>query len=401
MATREVTSAEWQAFPEAKDFSIILGGPFFQLLRRFHLTGNALELLKVRLLVITLLAWLPFLVFSVIQKQAWGDNLALPFIEDIETHARFLVAIPIMVVAELLVHQRMRIVVEQFEARKLIPDNSKARFRNAIASAYRLRNAYWAEIFIVALIYVIGYNVVWEKTMAVSTTAWYADTTQQGIGLSWAGLWFRYVSLPLFQFLFLRWYYRLFIWARFLWQVSKIRLNLEPSHSDEVGGLGFLSNTFYTLMPLALMHGVVLAGMIANHIFHEGHTLTDYNVAVIVMVVIIQCIVILPLLVFSSQLSEVKRSASLEYGRLVAGSVEEYEAKWLQQSDSSAPSESIAPVFFEAQNNYKNVVAMSIVPVTRQDFLVLAVSTVLPLVPLLLTMMPLSDIVKLVARMLF
>ena len=37
---------------EGKDFSIVLGGPFFQLLRKAHLTGNALELIKQRTIII-------------------------------------------------------------------------------------------------------------------------------------------------------------------------------------------------------------------------------------------------------------------------------------------------------------------------------------------------------------
>ena len=43
------------------DFSLVLGGPLFQLLRKAHLEGDHLELLKRRLLVITLIAWLPLL----------------------------------------------------------------------------------------------------------------------------------------------------------------------------------------------------------------------------------------------------------------------------------------------------------------------------------------------------
>jgi hypothetical protein len=39
---------------------------------------------------------------------------------------------------------------------------------------------------------------------------------------------------------------------RFLRQVSSIELSLVPTHPDRVGGLGFLSNTVYASVPLAL-----------------------------------------------------------------------------------------------------------------------------------------------------
>jgi len=44
---------------EPTDFSLVLGGPVFQLFRRSHLAGDGLELVHRRLLIITLVAWAP------------------------------------------------------------------------------------------------------------------------------------------------------------------------------------------------------------------------------------------------------------------------------------------------------------------------------------------------------
>lgn len=49
---------------ESPDFSLVLGGPIFQMCRRARLSGDALELLHRRILVIALVAWLPLLVLS-------------------------------------------------------------------------------------------------------------------------------------------------------------------------------------------------------------------------------------------------------------------------------------------------------------------------------------------------
>ena len=78
---------------------------------------------------------------------------------------------------------------------------------------------------------------------------------------SFAGMWYGYVSLPIYQFLLVRWYYRIFIWTRFLRQVSRIELSLIPTHPDRVGGLGFLPNIVYGFMPVATANGAVLAGV--------------------------------------------------------------------------------------------------------------------------------------------
>ena len=229
--------------PGRQDFSLVLGGPLFQLLRRTHLAGDALELLRQRLLLIPLLAWLPLLVLSLIEGEALGGRAAVPFLLDIEVHVRFLVALPLLIFAELVVHQRMRFVVRQFLERNLIPQNALPRFEDAIASAFRMRNSVLAEVLLIAFVYVVGILLIWRHYLALSTDTWYAVPTAEGLKLSITGAWYGYVSLPIYQFLLVRWYYRIFIWSRFLWQVSRIELSIVPTHPDRVGGLGFLANT--------------------------------------------------------------------------------------------------------------------------------------------------------------
>jgi len=51
------------------------------------------------------------------------------------------------------------------------------------------------------------------------------------------------VSLLVLQFLVVRWYFRFFVWARFLRQMSRTQLHLEPTHPDGTAGLHFLART--------------------------------------------------------------------------------------------------------------------------------------------------------------
>src|SRR5581483_8990780 len=205
---------------DSTDFSVVLGGPFFQLLRRSHLADDALGLLNQRVIVFSLLSWLPLLVLSIVEGNVLGGNAAVPFLLDFEVHVRFLVAMPILIGAELVVHRRMRFVVRQFLDRHLIPERAVTRFGAAVASLFRLRNSVLAEALLFAFVYVIGILIVWRHYVALDTATWYATSSLEGSKLSLAGMWYGYVSLPIFQFLLLRWYFRVFIWARFLWQVS-------------------------------------------------------------------------------------------------------------------------------------------------------------------------------------
>ena len=390
--------------PGRQDFSLVLGGPLFQLLRRTHLAGDALELLRQRLLLIPLLAWLPLLVLSLIEGEALGGRAAVPFLLDIEVHVRFLVALPLLIVAELVVHQRMRFVVRQFLERNLIPQNALPRFEEAIASAFRMRNSVLAEVLLIAFVYVVGILLIWRHYLALSTDTWYAVPTAEGLKLSITGAWYGYVSLPIYQFLLVRWYYRIFIWTRFLWQVSRIELSLIPTHPDRVGGLGFLANTAYAFMPLAVAHGAMLAGPIANRIFYLGAALPEWKVEIAVMVVFLLCLVLGPLLVFAPQLAQAKRTGNREYGALAERYVREFDAKWLRGGApaneplvGSGDIQSLADLV----NSFEVVRTMQLAPITRDAFIRLVAATLIPVVPLLLTMMPFEELVGKLLGILF
>ena len=389
---------------EPEDFSLVLGGPLFQLLRRSHLSGNALELLQQRILVILLLAWLPLLVLSVVEGQALGGNVAVPFLLDVEANVRFLVALPLLIVAELVVHRRMRFVVRQFLERNLIPQSALTRFDAAVASALRLRNSVLAEVLLIAFVYVVGILLFWRQYVALATATWYATPTVEGLELSLAGKWYASVSLPIFQFLLVRWYYRILIWTRFLWQASRIDLSLIPTHPDRVGGLGFLANTVYAFTPLAVAHGVMLAGPIANRIFYLGGALPEFKIEIAVLVVFLLCVVLGPLLVFAPQLAQAKRTGNREYGALAERYVREFDAKWLRggaSSDEPLVGSGDIQSLADLANSFEVVRTMQIAPITKDAILRLIAATLAPIVPLALTMMPLEELLKTLFGILF
>jgi hypothetical protein len=381
-----------------------LGGPLFQLLRQVHLSDDALMMVRQRIIVIAMIAWLPLLVLSALGGQLLGGGVAVPFLLDVEVHIRFLVALPLLIVAELVVHQRMRPLLRQFLERNLIPETAMPRFEAAVASALRLRNSVLAEVLLIGLVYGVGILIVWRQYIALDAATWYATPSVDGSKLSLAGIWYGYVSLPIFQFLLVRWYFRLFIWTRFLWQVSRIELSLVPTHPDRVGGLNFLSNTVYAFAVLAVAHGAVLAGTLANRIFFVGAELTQFKAEIAVLVIFLLCVVLGPLLVFAPQLAATKRKGLREYGTLAERYVREFDAKWLRGGATadeplvgSADIQSLA----DLGNSYEVVRTMRIAPITRDAIVRLSAATLVPIVPLLLTMMPLEELLKKLVAILF
>jgi len=383
-----------EALREPADFSLILGGPLYQLLRRAHLSGDALELVWRREIAFMVLTWLPLLILSLAQGRAWG-GVTIPFLFDADVHARLLLSLPLLILAELIVHQRMRIVVSAFIKRGLVPDAARAQFDAAIAGAMRLRNSILAEVLLIAVVYGIGVLVIWRTHTAVDASAWYGQSVDGTLQPTWAGWWFGFVSLPVYQFILARWYFRLFIWARFLWQVSRIELKLVPTHPDYAGGLGFLGSISQAFAPLLAAQGVLLAGVMANKIFYAGAKLVDFKMEVIALLVVMLFFVLAPLLVFVPLLARTKRSGSREYGELAQRYVRAFDEKWLRGGAppdepliGSADVQSLA----DMGNSFQVVREMKIVPFGRDTIVQLAMISLAPVAPLVLTMIPLGDL---------
>ena len=187
-----------------------------------------------------------------------------------------------------------------------------------------------------------------------------------------AGWWLGVVSLPLFQFLLLRWYFRLVVWARFLWQVSKIDLRLVPTHPDRAGGLGFLGAVAYAFSPLLLAQGAMLAGMMASKILHSGATLPEFKVELVGLVVLLLFAVLGPMLTFASKLAAAKRAGLRDYGSLAQRYVREFDVKWIRGgAPSGEPLVGTADIqsLADLGNSFEVVVGMRWVPFTGQTIL--------------------------------
>lgn len=392
-------------FPSAleSDFSVIVGGPLYQAFRRGHLSGDALQLVHRRVLAFVALTWLPLLLLAMVDGTAWGDAVRVPFVVDVDTQVRFLVALPLLVFAEVVVHRRMRKVVEQFLTLGLVTDAVRARFDAALQGAMRLRNSVLAEVLLLVFVYTVGRSVAWDHFAALGAPTWYATPERGSMQPLLAGWWYFAVSLPLFQFVLLRWYFRLFIWARFLWQVARIELALVPMHPDRLGGLGFLTGISHAFAPLLLAQGALYAGTLANRIFFDGAVLTAFKLEAFAFVAMAVAAVLAPQLVFVLPLSRARREGTRRYGHLAKRYIDEFEDKWFGRAEAGEPLIGSADVqsLADMAGSFDVVREMRVLPISRDGVLRLALVTLLPLAPLLLTMISLEELLGKLLQIVF
>jgi hypothetical protein len=371
--------------PDSKqvdDFSLVLGGPLYQFFIRARISTDTLGLLKRRLIVISLFTWLPLLL--------------MPFLYDIEVHIRFLLALPLMLLAELVVHRQLRPLIRQFVERGIVVSESLPQFEAIIGSALRLRNSVMIEVLLIALV-LTGGHYLWSSQMALGADTWFSVLADGSHRFSPAGLWYAYVSIPVFQFMLARWYFRIFIWARFLWQVSRMELHLVPTHPDRSGGLGFLADGIDAFIPLLLAQGALLAGLIADRIFYEGETLLDFKPEIAAALVFALLLMLGPLCVFVPRLVRPKEEGLLEYGELASRYVRDFEQKWLRgappQDEPLVGTRDIQSLN-DLAGSFEVVHSMRLFPFGKEAVLKTAVLVLLPVLPLALTLISLNDLVK-------
>ena len=383
------------------DFSPVLGGPIFQLFRKSHLARDGLELLHRRLLIITLLAWLPLCVLATLGALA-GNSSRLSFFHDIEVHVRFLMALPVLVAAELLVHSRIRPVVRSLVERGIVRSEDLPRFQSAIESAVRLRNSVSVECGLLFLVYTLGLWA-WNSRIGLDTSTWYAMPGGRW-HLTPAGFWYVFVSIPLFQFILLRWYLRLFIWFRFLWHVSRLNLHLVPTHPDRSAGLAFLGKSAYAFGPILFAQGAMLAGLIASRVLYQGESLLSFKLQIAGFVTFFVLAILCPLLMFTPGMARAKRKGLADYGMLAQRYVDGFEQRWIL-SDRASSEEILGAADIQSLadlgNSYALVREMRPVPFGLEDISRLAAATAAPLLPLLLTIFSPEELILRVIKLVF
>jgi hypothetical protein len=380
--------------PGEPEFSLVLGGPLFRLLRRAKVCDDTLGLMHRRIFLVALITWAPLAVLSVVQGMFLGQGRA-PFLQDLGVHLRFLVATPLLIVAEPIVHWRLRPIIVQFRLRNLVRPAQAARFTEALDKLARWRNSIAGELLLIAIVYVGGIMLAWPRYASLEAGAWPISPGPQGHGLSLAGFWLVFVSLPVFQFLLLRWYFRLFLWAQFLWRVAWLDLELYAIHPDKAGGLGFLGEFLNAVVPIAAAHGVLVAGMVADRILYAGAKLTDFEVAIVGVLAFLLFLFAGPLLLFVPRLARVKRVGLKEYGALGQTYVRDFYVKWFGSRPPGEPLVGSGDIqsLADLGNSYGSAEQMRIVPISRSAVLQFVAAFLAPILPLVLTMISVEKLI--------
>jgi hypothetical protein len=384
--------------PRPSHDSFVRGGPSYRLALRLGLghPSAGRRALKVSLLI--LVTWVPLLLMSLAAGVAFGGRVAVPLLHDPVIFSRFLFVVPLLTLAEVIVDRSLATQARYFLESGIVPARERARYESARAEARRLRDSVTAEGVILVLAFAFSILVRGFSGIKMSETSW-----QWSAGtVTAAGWWYILVSLPILFFFLARWIWVFLVWTCFLFRVSRLDLELTPTHPDRAGGLGFLGWGMASFSLVLLAVSAVIAGGFAFEILHRGSSLNLLKYHVIVFVVAALLVLHIPLLAFSGRLLRCRFQALLEFGALIWRHDRAFDEKWIK----SLPTNSATPLgspdvstLADIAVAYDHVERMQIVPLDKKALGVLATAALLPMIPLVGTAIPLKEIVSKLAEL--
>lgn len=374
-------------------FSLMRGGLVYHVLHASGAIKPGKRTTPWVAVLLTGLAMVPLLLGTGLDGTLWGPRVTMPLLGDYATLARFLVAVPLMILMAPGADALLRNAIVQFPRAGLVGAGRRAQFDQVVDKVVALRDSKVPEsaCFLLAMLPLLLHQRSLGMLQGIS------DWSMVDGHATFAGLWLNVVAGPVFRFVALIWLWRLCLWTYLLWRLSRIDLDLHPAHPDGAAGLGFLGMAQYRFSALPLAGGFLLAGSCINEIVYLGATLNDLKYLMIGYIVAATVIMVAPLLLMSPKMMAAKRAGLMAYGALGHAAVRAFDRRWIDGHDSGETpfleaNDPSAVTDFSAV--YGTLRSMSAVPLTRSNLLWIALPAALPLLPVLFFAMPVDELLK-------
>jgi hypothetical protein len=375
------------------------GGPAYRLMQRIGVIRGVPSIHR-RIVIFLALTWVPLLVLSLLEGLALGPTPGQSFLLDFATYARFFVAFPMIIIAELIIGPRLTLAGLHFVRSGLVREDDYPAFDAAVAKVESRREARLPELIILGVA-VFG---AWSMTAAFYAgqgSSWHIIRTEGGIRLSMAGAWYLLMAVPLLQFMFYRWIWRLIIWTGFLLDMSRLNLRVSVSHPDQAGGLGFLGIAQMSFGSLAFGLGSILAANTAFLIVFEGADIETFKIPFVAYLVIVNLIFLGPLLVFLPLLARTRRQGLRDFSSLANRYDYAFVEKWIRgKAPADEPLLGTGDIqsLADLGNSYQYARQMKPIPFDLRTIIQMSVIAAVPMLPLLPLVMPIADILKMLSK---
>jgi hypothetical protein len=362
----------------------ILGGPLHQVGRRLGLVRGDTDTVPLGL-ALGPGVWLVVLVLSLVE----GVSDRFFVLEAVGAHARLLLVIPLFFICESWVAPQMTAFVRGLAATGLVPAASRPALDAEVARVRQSTDAWWPDAL--CLIAVVAIAISGGRLQSHGASGVY-DPSRPAVS---AWVYYR-IGLTLFQFLLFRWGWRLLVWGRFLWRVSRLELRLMPGHPDLSGGLARLSDVHERFTPLVAAISVLECASLTEDLLRGTTTMAAVYPWLATLLIVDIVLFVGPVVVFTDKLWASRTQGIRDYMAMASRYVGEFEAKWLT---AGATSESLVgspdlQSLADLGSSVDVVRRMRWLPVGPRLWIFMSVAALVPLAPLLLFQYPFGELVQ-------
>jgi hypothetical protein len=317
------------------------------------------------------------------------------------TYARFFLAIPLLFLSEVVVGPRLLNAGRQFIRGRFVRPDDLPRVEEAVQRVQRRREALLPELIMIVMAFFGAWFLAIESwTGSALGLTWRSSGLEGSAGLSLAGYWYYFMAVPILQFFMFRWLWRLLIWILFLREMARLDLDLVATHADQAGGLGFLGGAHLSLAIFPFAMSCVNSAHIAFQIHFESVPIESFRMLLVTYLVLVVLLVLGPLMIFTPMLARVRREGLLQYGLLVNDYNRAFHQKWVRgprPTDEPMLGSGDFQSLADLGNSFEMIRSMKIFPFTRQQIVQIAVVSALPGLPLIFLVMPVGELLQLLA----
>lgn len=393
MAQRNAAASRTSSVDSAIDgeVSLVRGGPFYRAQQAARLIESNRWNLGRRIVFAVAVTWVPLLLITLL----FNPHAIRSLLGDYLVNARILFAVPVLLVGQLIMEQTFRAIARHVREAGLLLEEELIRLDAIIGNLMRLRDSMLPELLILAAVYVhVALFIGPRLSIALP---WAVISTGTSFHASPAGWYGALVSGALYEFLLGLSLWKWLLWSYFLLRLSRLNLQVVATHPDHHGGLGFLGLSPIAAAPIAVAVSAAIASVWRAQILHHNTHLMDYKFQAVALLVIVLLIFMGPLVFFMPRLGRLRQRGILEYGTLAQMHSMDFQQKWIVRRAGHEDEFLDAPevsTLTDLATSYDNIEHMQPFPFDKVAFFSLLLAVVLPMLPVVLAEIPLSEVLK-------
>jgi hypothetical protein len=314
-----------QSSANYEGFSLVRGGLIYSLTSIFRGKSRDGRGLRRTALALVLISWVPLLVMAIQSGTMQSRDGSAGFLLDLPLHARFLIAVPFLILIERAVDWAFLRYVQRSD--DLIPAEQQESFNRLVRLLDKLTDSKLPEGLLLVLIY--GLTVLNWESLAAESAGRLSFMNSDGVTLRPAGWYFLLISAPVFQLLVFRWAWRWMVWAFSIFRISRFEIKVDPLHADRMAGLAYMNLCPLTFSFILMAPTAVVSATLGYQILFMGASFSDYIIPIFVYVFSFSIILYLPLIAFLPLLIRAKAEGIGTFGTLLRAHNLAYVKKWI------------------------------------------------------------------------